>query len=423
LAPVPSFAGRLWGLRHRDCFRESVLVCAGLFQMADEKGANQVVVAGVSVRAIVQSAARAGFASYAIDRFGDMDTRAAARGWRRLPRRISGSSVSRCLEGLPRTPLVWSSPFENYPRAIEAIGRTRVVWGTAPQAIRMVRSPGWLASTLAAAGLRFPRVWDHPPGDASPGRLVVKRRKSGGGVGIHLAGPHAPRAAKGRRGIYYQEFVPGQTVSGLFWSDGETVHLLAVAEQLVGMPQFGATDFLFCGSVLPAQIDAEIEHQVYRAGAAVARRASLRGLFGVDGVVRGQELYVLEVNPRWTASVELFELASGVNAFALHVRAFAPGLVGGQQGGDVCGRYGFKGVWGRAILYARRPGIFSWRPVLPVGCNHAHGSAWLADIPANGRRLYPGEPVLSVVCCGPTAPAVRGELLGLAKRIYEELLE
>ena len=59
-------------------------------------------------------------------------------------------------------------------------------------------------------------------------------------------------------------------------------------------------------------------------GAALARRCRLRGLFGVDGVVRDGAFWPVEVNPRYTASVEILEYGGEFSAIAWHRAAFVP---------------------------------------------------------------------------------------------------
>ena len=46
-------------------------------------------------------------------------------------------------------------------------------------------------------------------------------------------------------------------------------------------------------------------------GAALADVFDLCGLFGVDGVVRGNRFWPVEINPRYTASMEVLEYVPG----------------------------------------------------------------------------------------------------------------
>jgi predicted ATP-grasp superfamily ATP-dependent carboligase len=100
----------------------------------------------------------------------------------------------------------------------------------------------------------------------------------------------------------------------------------------------------------------------------------------------------VEVNPRYTASVEVLEYATGLAALALHRRVFDPA---GPQPGL---REPLGKVVGKAILFARAPGHVPdsgpWQSAL-----HLPGPVdempEFADIPASGERLEPGRPVLT----------------------------
>ena len=55
----------------------------------------------------------------------------------------------------------------------------------------------------------------------------------------------------------------------------------------------------------------------------MSKAAGLRGLFGVDFVLRDGIPWPVEVNPRYTASVEVLEFAAGIRALTLHRSIFA----------------------------------------------------------------------------------------------------
>ena len=59
-----------------------------------------------------------------------------------------------------------------------------------------------------------------------------------------------------------------------------------------------------------------------RLGNILAEQFELMGLFGVDFVLEGERVWSLEVNPRYTASVEIVERFTGVSAIAKHAEMF-----------------------------------------------------------------------------------------------------
>ena len=64
---------------------------------------------------------------------------------------------------------------------------------------------------------------------------------------------------------------------------------------------------------------------------AIARVAAsafgLVGVGGVDFVDDGRVMHPIEVNPRWTASMELVERARGLSVFGAHARACTSGAL------------------------------------------------------------------------------------------------
>ena len=96
-----------------------------------------------------------------------------------------------------------------------------------------------------------------------------------------------------------------------------------VTRQLIGDAAFGASGHRWCGNLLgnaagrrclPHQD--EVIASATAAAQALTRAFGLRGINGIDFISRNGEAVVIEVNPRWTAAVELVERALGVSLFA-----------------------------------------------------------------------------------------------------------
>jgi predicted ATP-grasp superfamily ATP-dependent carboligase len=230
------------------------------------------------------------------------------------------------------------------------------------------------------------------------GRWVVKPLAGGGGVGVRFAEPGAP-APPGCRLERYVEGTPG---SVFFVAAGGEAVALGVTEQVTGMPELAAPGFAYAGNILygdPRPLQPLCD--------ALAAWFGMVGLNGVDFVVTPDGPVVLEVNPRWTASMELWEQATGESLVALHVAAVC--------GGELPVRLPpVEGAWGKAILYGERPGI--WR---------FHGD-WrdfgLCDVPAAGAPVLPGRPVCTVLASGDTVSEVRERLAAKARRVRREWL-
>ena len=153
----------------------------------------------------------------------------------------------------------------------------------------------------------------------------------------------------------------------------------ALAEQLRRAPGFQWTGNL-TPPRLPEREQGELEDQLRAVCAEVAARFGVRGAFGVDAIWDGRHAWVLEVNPRPPAGLELF----GPGSFDAHVRG-ARGLglpISGSPPATICARV-------KLVLFADRhvrapdPG---WWP-----------SGLVCDVPHAGETIRRGAPVCTLI--------------------------
>jgi predicted ATP-grasp superfamily ATP-dependent carboligase len=172
-----------------------------------------------------------------------------------------------------------------------------------------------------------------------------------------------------------------------------------------------ARDFQYCGSVGPLPLAHQTLEQLKHLGQALAAGFHLQGLFGVDCIVRDGVPFPVEVNPRYTASVEVLELAGRISALDLHRRActasseLAPPAPGKQ-----------RGVVGKAILFARATLRFPENG--PWLARRSLTDVWavpaFADIPGPGTSIGSGKPILSLFCRGRSVAECESRLRKIA---------
>src|SRR5262249_30309839 len=144
------------------------------------------------------------------------------------------------------------------------------------------------------------------------GRWLLKPLRGAGGTSIRFYSGEENEAMWVRS--YLQEYVEGESRSALYVALRGRTHLLGLTRQLVGEAWLHASPFHYCGSVGPLSLDVRQHGDLQRLGGVLATRCGLRGLFGVDGVWRDGTLWPVELNPRYTASVEVLEHATGLSA-------------------------------------------------------------------------------------------------------------
>src|SRR5579875_2259996 len=237
----------------------------------------------------------------------------AARGWPTLPRRSTPwrSSTARA----SRTAPTWSG---GWPPAASCSAPHRSAWVARATPGRWLpsRAPGapvpQTPAALRTAGARTSaqaRSAPQPDGAGGETRWLRKPRLGGGGRGVrpYRGGPLAA-------GEILQRYVAGLSCSAVAIADGRRALMLGVTEQLHLRP-----GFRWCGNVVPPRLPAtelaELEGQLRAVCAQAAERFGLRGAFGVDAIWDGHRTWVLELNPRPTAALELF----GRGTFHAHV--------------------------------------------------------------------------------------------------------
>ena len=414
----------------------------------------RVLVAGVSTRAMAESAARAGFAVTAIDAFADLDQHPSVDA-RSLGARFSAETAARASRGAACDAVAYGANFENHPDAIAMISRDRTLWGNPPDVIRRVRDPRLLSEALSLRGLAAPEVCNEPgtknqprtknlrttnlrtpnlrtpnlrtknqprtnePGTRNPERRtpnaeprswLLKRYASGGGRGVRewRDGMRVPN------GAYLQERIDGAPLSIIFAAANRRAVPIGLTRQLVGADSFGASGYQYCGNILTA---AGEDDQVLAEARAVAEvvcdEFGLVGVNGIDLIVTDGIPYAIEVNPRWCASMELVERAYGLSVFAVHAAACGDGVLPAFNLANV--RRSAQAS-GKAIVFARRDvAVGDTSRWLPTGEAHTHE---IRDVPKPGTHIRAGHPICTVFATARDSRACRDELGSSAERVY-----
>lgn len=381
-----------------------------------EGAGDNLLLFGASTRAAALSALRAGLRPWCADLFADADLQA------RCPvMRLTGHYPHGFLDLLDTGPpgaWMYTGGLENWPRLVERMAQRRPLWGMAGRVLARARNPGHVAWTLQRAGLPAPAVKYHASHTSPACRWLVKPLKGAGGSGIHYLTDESRKPDHWPATEYFQEYIEGEPHAALYVGAGHRACFLGLTRQLIGESWLHARPFQYCGSIGPMPCDAVNGARLDDIGQVLAARFGLRGLFGVDGILRDGVFWPVEINPRYTASVEVLEYATGLKAVAAHRTAFLHGTL--HQLALLPG-----GCIGKAILFARAPLVFPaegpWTPLLhappPVDVLPAY-----ADIPAAGSAIEARRPILTFFARGDSPEACEAALrqtaADLDRRLY-----
>jgi uncharacterized protein len=352
--------------------------------MPDERA---LLIAAISGRALAQSARRGGYLPLVADFFGDEDTLQAAGAHVRfggaLARGIEEHHLMQALQEVsrhrPPVGIVCGSGFEDRTGLLNRVAERWRLFGNAASVVARINDPENLAATCRDAAIPFPDILVSTP--PAPQDWLVKR--IGGAGGAHIK--PASHAAGGA--VYYQRKMPGIPISALFLADGRRAELIGFSSQW-SSPAAGKP-YRYGGAVRPAPLAATMQASLAASVGRLAAAASLVGLNSADFLVHDDRYWLLEVNPRPAATLDIFEPPQG-SLCALHISACAGTLAAVPRGGE--------GAKAAAIVYAEED-IASF-PALDW-------PDWIADRPSRGSTIKAGEPLCTVYACGPIASGAK----------------
>jgi predicted ATP-grasp superfamily ATP-dependent carboligase len=340
----------------------------------------RVLVAGFATRHIAQSAHAAGYEVYAVDHFCDQDlgfyTR-EARPFAELSD-LEGAVVEMCERHSP--------DFIVAASGAEALA-TRDLCGTPKEKVGRFLDKLSTHQFFEETGIPTPVL-------LGPGNYpaMLKPRNGSGGwrnAIVHDAAEFSRWMENyGDLPSLSEEVVHGVPSSVCCLATGSSAMAVAANRQM--LRGVGDAAFGFSGSVTPFRGDAL--PMMVRYAEHIAAESGCIGTIGID-FVAGDRIHAIEVNPRFQATLDTIEIATGRNLFAAHVEACRGNL---PSGTPVC-----RQVAARTILFAERDML--------VGPNLVRFSPLIADIPWPGTAFEEGQAVVSVYGWG----AGEGEAMGM----------
>ncbi|WP_459558184.1 ATP-grasp domain-containing protein [Lacunimicrobium album] len=346
-----------------------------------------LIIAGGSVRAACQAAHTAGLRVAAIDLFTDVDTSWYADEVIQLDRAGYPENLLPTLDRFDHSiPLMYTGGLENDPDLIEQIKPKRPLWGNGSDTLRRVRDPILLQRALRLGGFPSLKTLSSKQSPAN-GIWMRKPLQSVGGIGIQKVRNPRKKESQSTDHIHWQKHLTGKQMSVAFFSSLFSPDMFNLSPRQISLQLLGTTqalpteDFTYQGSVYRHQgMSSEWTHEVKRLGRFLQSHFRLTGFFGVDLIVNDRGIFVLEVNPRWTASMELLPQVVRLEG--------SPAPYSGKQ-----------------IVYATCdmsvPIDWKWSNI---------DDAFLADLPLPGCRIHTGDPVLTVKANATTRTALLKKL-------------
>ncbi len=366
-----------------------------------------VLIAALSGRALTAAARRAGYVPLVVDAFGDEDTADTAGAFQCLPDATRTGFRARPLLaalaaveskfGSPPIGLILGSGFEDTPKLVEALSHRHQLLGNGSRQVKESKDPATFFPLLDELGIAHPETRLEPP--PSPEGWLSKRIGGSGGNHIMRCGT---KAAVGR-GRYFQRAVPGEPVSVLAVVGKDSFNVAGISRQW--STGHGARPYRYGGAAGPTALTPDIETSLTSTVGTVSRALALRGLVAFDFVVAESGPLLLEVNPRPSATLDIFDDANG-SLFEAHVAA--------SRGEPITLRQPLpQGGHAAAILYADHG---------PLLVNQITWPDWTGDRPRAGTRIPKSRPIATVFARDASATGAericRRRLDELAQMLY-----
>jgi uncharacterized protein len=337
-----------------------------------------VLIVAISGRALAASARRGGYLPLVADMFGDVDTLNAAHKHVRLAGDLASGIDQQALvealqtlsEGQKPVGVVYGTGLEDKTPLLRRIAERWRLFGNSADVVAKVKNPEAFSLTCADLDIPFPEISVSEPTKAA-GWLA---KRQGGAGGAHVKPAHPSRNVDGK--IYYQRKVSGIAVSASFLADGERATVLGFSAQWSSPTP--REPYRYGGAVRPAALTPHTSDSLTAVVCRLAAATSLVGLNSADFLVDGEHFWLLEINPRPGATLDIFETKEA-SLFAQHIAACSGTLPAAS----------------RCPADAKAAGIVYAEDDIP-SFSVLDWPDWTADRPVVGSTIKAGEPVCTV---------------------------
>lgn len=394
----------------------------------------RTLVVGFSARALAEATAVFLNPPIVVDRFADHDCLKAAQicieldkwggtiglDWRVLAQlQAAGAQAS--------SPVLLGGGTENWPELVELLHQHFTLLGPTAHQLRQLRSPETWRACAAAAGVAFPETYwqsallgedrlfktggHHETDGGASGHLdewLIKPRRGAGGHAIRRATGFHSRLDAAGDSHYWQRKIAGRSV-GVYCNlePDSQVEFLGATESLSAEQWPGPSEFIYRGSVGPIRLTDTQRQQIIQLCRVIQSTCGCRGWLQFDFIEDGSgALWLLELNPRWTAGMEILFLA-GINPVAHHCRAWQNQINPDHAKSIIATPSRTDALFAKAVVYADRALTLTPERIERL---HSLPRPSFADLPSHASLVSEsktkvvacGEPLLTVRASGPT---------------------
>ncbi|MDB2705480.1 ATP-grasp domain-containing protein [Pseudomonadota bacterium] len=266
-----------------------------------------VLIFAQSGRFLAQSATQAGYRVWVADCFGDVDTLITSERWQGLPSldTLTIKQFQTILQSLTKgeeCSLIYGSGIEQCFHLLHQLPSHIELIANSASTIKTIKTPPLFFDILSTLSLPYPdTVFDKSLTSTD----YIAKSISG------LGGGHICPISQldSLHNYYFQQITDGISVSALFLADGKKAQILSFNRQYSDpIPRSP-----YRLGMIETFLEITSTHQkfIIKACNRITQRTGLKGLNSLDFIISpNNELFLLEINPRPSASVELTESKS-----------------------------------------------------------------------------------------------------------------
>ncbi|NOU26032.1 MAG: ATP-grasp domain-containing protein [Methylotenera sp.] len=364
---------------------------------------NKLIIAAHSVRAYAQAANVCGYKVVTLDAFADADTRRFAAQFFQIQfdkQGVDANDFKRVFSKIDLNEVqgfLYGSLFDAQPDLLAWVAARVPLVGNTPETLQKSKSVDFF-KLLNDLAIPHPLThFERLDCIAEYNELWLSKRLGGTG------GTHVRQATQARTGDYYQLKVAGEPVSLLFVADGVCAQAIGFNRQLVAPTM--DLPYRFAGAVSNLILPKAAQQSFMHTAQQLTTAFGLRGINSLDAILHGETLWILELNPRLSATFNLYS-----NLLPVHIQGCS-GVLSELPDNPL--------AKAELIIFADEdltvPANFDW-------------PNWVADIPyvktaTSGVNISLNVPICSVLAEAETADLAHQLVIQRAEVLKRKLLK
>ena len=345
---------------------------------------------------LAEAARKANLKPLVIDLFADIDMQGLAEDYcqvKSLAIEHIAPAIGYFVEKYAATEVIYGSGLEYFPESVSYLDHRLTILGNDSVTFNRLLDKKSFFENLVQWDIQHPEVSFVKPGHA--GEWLIKPLRGQGGLGIkRYQGNDADSLD-----VYWQKYQSGYPQSVLFLADGKSLSVVSFNSQW-SVSRGRDNDFAFSGIINDSCLNPAQKQKIAEWLRQLVALYQLKGVNTLDFIQDGENSYVLEINPRPSASMVLY----GGELINSHIQA--------SRGCLADDRPVQPGYSGYQIVYARQnlviPEAFRW----PEACS---------DIPETQAIINAAQPICSIIAHQNEAHGVIQQLSTLEHTILNEL--